>query len=69
MRIVKKNVGNMDAILRVILGMIIIFAGLFYNSLWGFVGILPIGSGVLAFCPVYRLLNTQTCSPNLEREN
>lgn len=69
MRIVKKNVGDMDAILRVVLGMIILFAGLFYNSLWGFVGIIFIGSGALSFCPFYRLFKIQTCSPNLEREN
>lgn len=69
MKIVKKNVGNVDAILRVILGMIILFAGLWYNSLWGFVGIIFIGSGALAFCPFYRIFNLSTCSPNLEREN
>jgi hypothetical protein len=69
MKIIKKNVGNTDTILRVIVGMIILFAGLYYNSLWGFVGIIFIGSGTLSFCPVYRLFKIQTCSPNLEREN
>lgn len=69
MRIVKKNVGNTDAVLRVILGMIILFAGLWYNSLWGFVGIVFIASGALSFCPIYRIFGIQTCSPNLEREN
>lgn len=69
MRIVKKNVSNTDAVLRVIIGMIILFVGLYYNSLWGFVGIIFVGSGVLSFCPVYRIFNFQTCSPSLEREN
>ena len=69
MRIIKKNVGNMDAILRVILGMIILFAGLYFNNLWGLLGIILVGSGALSFCPIYRLFGVQTCSPNLEREN
>jgi len=69
MRIVKKNVGLSDSILRVILGMIILFAGMWFNNLWGFVGLILVASGVISFCPVYRMLGTQTCAPNLEREN
>lgn len=69
MRIVKKNVSNLDAVLRVTVGMIIIFAGLYYNNLWGLAGIILVGTGSVSFCPVYRILGIQTCSPNLEREN
>jgi len=69
MRIVKKNVGYMDALLRVIIGMIILFAGLWFNSLWGFIGLIFIASGSLSFDPFYRMLGIQTCEPNLEREN
>ena len=69
MRIVKKNVSNFDAVLRVTLGMIIILAGLYYNNLWGLAGIILVGTGAVAFCPIYRIFGIQTCSPNLEREN
>ena len=69
MRIVKKNVGNMDAVLRVALGMVIILAGLYLNNLWGLAGIILVGTGALSFCPIYRVFGLQTCSPNLEREN
>jgi len=69
MKIVKKNVGHFDAVVRVVAGMLILFAGLWFNSLWGFVGLIFITSGALEFCPIYRMLNTATCSPNLEREN
>ncbi len=69
MRIVKKNVSNLDAVLRVTVGMIIILAGLYYNNLWALAGIILVGTGALSFCPVYRILGIQTCSPNLEREN
>ena len=69
MRIVKKNVGNMDAVLRVTLGMIIILSGLYLNNLWGLAGIILVGTGALSFCPIYRVFGIQTCSTNLEREN
>jgi hypothetical protein len=69
MRIVKKNVGNGDAVFRVALGMIIILAGLYYNNLWGLVGIILVGTGALSFCPIYRIFGMETCTPNLEREN
>lgn len=69
MRIVKKNVGNGDAVLRVALGMIIILAGLYFNNLWGLAGIILVGTGALSFCPIYRVFGMETCTPNLEREN
>jgi len=69
MRIVKKNVGNLDAVLRVALGTVVILGGLYFNNLWGLAGIILVGSGALSFCPVYRIFRMQTCSPNLEREN
>lgn len=69
MRIIKKNVGNTDAVLRVALGTIIILAGLYLNTLWGLAGIILVGTGTLSFCPIYRVFGIETCSPNLEREN
>jgi len=69
MRIVKKNVGYTDSILRVIAGMIILFGGLWLNSLWGLLGLVFIASGTLSFDPFYRMLGKQTCAPDLEREN
>ena len=69
MRIVKKNVGNKDAVLRVTLGMIIILTGLYLNNMWGLAGIIVVGTGALSFCPIYRVFEIQTCSPNIEREN
>ncbi|MCC5906161.1 MAG: DUF2892 domain-containing protein [Balneolaceae bacterium] len=67
--ILKKNVGNIDSIIRVVLGTLIVAIGLYYNSYWGFIGLIPVISGAISFCPVYRLLGTSTMNPNLEREN
>ena len=67
--ILKKNVGYIDSIIRVVLGTLIVAIGLYYNSYWGFIGLIPVISGAISFCPVYRLLGTSTMNPNLEREN
>ena len=67
--ILKKNVGYMDSIIRVVLGTLIIAAGLFYDSYWGFIGLIPVITGSLSFCPVYRLFKLETTNPNAERAN
>jgi hypothetical protein len=67
--ILKKNVGNIDSIIRVILGTLIVGIGLYYNSYWGFIGLIPVISGAVSFCPVYKITGVSTINPNLEREN
>jgi len=67
--ILKKNVGYLDSIVRVFIGALIVAFGLHFNSFWGFLGLIPVISGALSFCPLYRILNTTTLSPDLEREN
>jgi len=67
--ILKKNVGYLDSIIRVFIGSLIVGIGLYFNSFWGFIGLIPVLSGALSYCPIYRILNTTTLSPDLEREN
>jgi len=67
--IIKKNVGYMESILRVILGTFIVALGIYFDSYWGFIGLIPVFSGAVSFCPVYRYMNISTLNPNLEREN
>jgi len=57
----KKNVGNIDVILRVILGIAIIAVGFLFQSWWGLVGILPLATGFFGICPLYSLLGISTC--------
>ncbi len=60
------NVGTVDRILRVIAGVILIALALGYipnyQSVWGWVGIVPLATGLLGTCPVYSLLGLNTCS-------
>jgi hypothetical protein len=59
---VKANVGGIDRILRVVAGLLLlslVFIG--PQSLWGLVGLIPLGTALLGFCPAYRLLGIDTC--------
>ncbi len=57
----KKNVGTVDRIIRIVLGIAIIGAGIFYGSWWGAVGALPLLTGLFGTCGLYTLLGINTC--------
>lgn len=67
--ILKKNVGYVDSIIRVTVGALIVGAGLYFENWWGFLGLIPVISGAVSFCPIYRLLKIDTTDPNSERAN
>jgi len=69
MMILKKNVGNTDSIIRVVVGALIVILGLYFENFWGFLGFILVFSGAVSFCPVYRLLKMETTKPNIERAN
>jgi len=56
----KKNVGGADRIIRIILGVVIILLGFYFKSWWGIVGIVPVLTGLLNFCPAYTLIGVST---------
>jgi hypothetical protein len=58
----KKNVGKIDMIIRVIIGIIIASVGIVYKSWWGLVAIIPILTALVNFCPLYTLFGCNTCS-------
>ncbi|WP_319486043.1 DUF2892 domain-containing protein [uncultured Cohaesibacter sp.] len=56
------NVGKLDRILRVIVGVVllaIVFVG--PQTLWGLLGIVPLATGLFRFCPLYLPLGLNTC--------
>ena len=58
-----KNEGNLDRILRVVVGAAVIslvFVG--PQSAWGWVGLVPLITGLVGNCPVYSLFGISTCS-------
>lgn len=61
----KKNVGNIDRIARIILGvglLALTFAG--PKTLWGLIGLIPLLTASFSFCPFYPILGISTCSKN-----
>jgi hypothetical protein len=49
----KKNVGGTDKVIRIVLGLVIIALGLIYQSWWGLIGIVPLLTASINWCPVY----------------
>ncbi|WP_019520443.1 YgaP family membrane protein [Faucicola boevrei] len=57
----KINVGKADRIVRIVLGLVIIGIGVSLKSWWGLIGLIPLGTALINFCPIYRLLGISTC--------
>jgi hypothetical protein len=57
-----RNEGTIDRALRIIAGLVLIslvFIG--PQTAWGWIGIVPLATGLLGFCPAYRLFGINTC--------
>jgi len=52
-RTMKKNVGKIDRTIRIIIGIAVIAAGIYFKSWWGIIGVVPIFTGLIRFCPLY----------------
>ena len=55
-----KNVGSVDKILRIVVGLAliaIVFVG--PQTPWGWIGVVPLLTALLGFCPLYRLIGQQ----------
>ncbi|MGD1990412.1 MAG: DUF2892 domain-containing protein [Chromatiales bacterium] len=57
-----KNVGSADRVIRLLLGLVIIGVGFYYQSWWGAIGIVPIFTALIGWCPAYLPFGISTCS-------
>ena len=60
------NIGTTDRVLRIVIGLALIGVaiGLFgsaYQSIWGWIGLVPVVTGLVGWCPLYTILGIQTC--------
>ncbi|MFM5914483.1 MAG: DUF2892 domain-containing protein [Chakrabartia godavariana] len=56
------NEGTLDRALRVLVGLALIamvFVG--PKAVWGWIGVVPLLTGMVGFCPLYRLIGINTC--------
>lgn len=55
------NVGKSDRMIRILLGIVLlslVFVG--PQTLWGLIGIIPLATAFINFCPVYQALGLST---------
>jgi len=58
----KANVGGIDRILRITIGLVLIgLAATGTVGWWGWLGIVPLATGLVGWCPPYALLGLNTC--------
>ena len=58
-----KNVGSTDRIIRVILGIAVLSLLFFLHGnqkYWGLIGLIPLITGLIGYCPIYSLLKIST---------
>lgn len=55
------NAGVLDRVLRVIVGLVVlslVFVG--PKTAWGYLGVIPLLTGIVGYCPLYALLGVST---------
>jgi Protein of unknown function (DUF2892) len=58
----KSNVGGIDRVLRIIVGAaLVVLAATGTVGAWGYVGLLPLLTGLMGWCGLYTLLGKSTC--------
>lgn len=58
---ISKNVGGADKAIRLIVGLIVIGLGVFFESWWGLLGVVIFLTGVFSRCGIYTLFGISTC--------
>jgi hypothetical protein len=62
----KLNVGGIDRILRVLAGLGLVGWAAMGGPVWAWIGVVPLATGSIGFCPAYPLLGMNTCSMKKE---
>jgi len=58
----KSNVGGLDRILRIVLGLVLIALTLTGTiGAWGWIGVVPLATAAFGFCPLYTVLGFSSC--------
>jgi hypothetical protein len=58
----KLNVGGIDRIARILVGLVLIALTLTGTiGVWGWIGVVPLATGLMRICPLYSMLGMNTC--------
>lgn len=58
----KMNVGMIDKVLRIVVGAALIaltLGGMI--GVWGWIGVVPLVTGAMGYCPLYQVIGVNTC--------
>jgi hypothetical protein len=56
------NEGTLDRVIRVVIGLgLLSLTVLGPKSMYGLIGLVPLATGVVGFCPLYKLVGLNTC--------
>jgi hypothetical protein len=58
----KTNIGTIDRIVRIIVGLGLLGAGYYFKSWWGLLGLGPIFTAIVRICPAYLPFGISTCA-------
>jgi hypothetical protein len=61
LQIMNKNVGKIDKTIRIIAAVVIGALGVYFESWWGLVALVPLATALIGFCPLYCPLGASTC--------
>ena len=49
----KKNMGILDRRIRIVLGLLIVAAGIYFKTWWGLIGVVFLAASLISWCPLY----------------
>ena len=49
----KKNMGLLDRRIRIVLGLLIVAAGIYFKTWWGLIGVVFLATSLISWCPLY----------------
>jgi len=58
----KHNVGGIDSKIRVLVGLAALCVGVYFKSWWGALGLIPLLTAAISWCPLYMPFGLSTCA-------
>lgn len=62
----KMNIGSTERVIRIVAG-VVILSGLFWlpegSRWWALIGVVPLATGLIRWCPAWAVMGINTCSP------
>lgn len=64
----KENMSRVDRIVRLVVGLAIVLVGLIVGSWWGLIGLIPLLTAAIGWCPLYSVFGFSTLPPARREE-